>query len=166
MEQHTHLQEEFVVVTAPLERVEAAMTERALMERWMSPAVRFEPLDGWQFSAGARWRLRLTGLGRLLEANYVVYERSAGLILWSFDGFWEGFDAWHWRPHGAHGQVLIQNRIEYTLRFPGLDLIWPATMGPLMGWDAKVQMDRLRRVCEGDERRPAGQERIAERAAR
>lgn len=148
MEQHRYLQEEFVVVAAPLARVEAAMTERALMERWMSPAVRFEPLDGWQFDAGARWRLTLSGLGRLLEAHYVVHERSPGLILWAFDGFWEGFDAWHWLPQGNGGHTLIQNRIEYDLRLPALDLIWPASVGPLMGWDAKVQMERLKKVCE------------------
>lgn len=135
-------------MAAPLARVDAVMTERALMERWMSPAVRFEPLDGWGFAAGSRWRLTLTGLGRLLEASYVVHERSPGLILWAFEGFWEGFDAWHWRPQGE-GRTLIQNRIEYELRLPALDLIWPATVGPLMGWDAKVQMERLKGVCEG-----------------
>lgn len=148
MQQHSHLQEEFVVVAAPPERVEAAMTERALMERWMSRAVRFEPLDGWQFAAGARWRLTLSGLGRLLEATYVVHERRPGLILWAFEGFWEGLDAWHWLPHGQGGQTLIQNRIEYALRLPALDLIWPTTLGPLMGWDARAQMERLKDVCE------------------
>lgn len=143
----THLLEEFVVVTAPIERVEAVMTEQALMERWMSSAVRFTPLEGWGFAQGARWHLTLTGLGRLLEAHYVVHERSPGLILWAFDGFWNGFDAWHWRPAGA-GTTLIQNRIEYTLRQPILDVVWPATVGPLMGWDARTQMQRLKQVCE------------------
>lgn len=147
MQQHIHLQEEFVVVGAPMERVEAVMSERALLERWMSPAVRFEPVGAWSFAAGTRWRLTLTGLGRLLEASYVVHERAPGLILWAFEGFWEGFDAWHWRPHGT-GRTLIQNRIEYELRLPALDLIWPATVGPLMGWDARVQMERLKSVCE------------------
>ncbi len=150
-----HLQEEFVVVAAPMQRVEAVMTERDLMLRWMSPAVRFEPLDGWRFATGDRWRLTLTGLGDLLRADYVVYERREGLVLWAFDGFWEGFDAWHWLPHPAAPaqETIIQNRIEYELRVAGLDLIWPLTVGPLMGWDAKVQMQRLKQVCE-DVRNP------------
>lgn len=143
----THLLEEFVLVTAPMERVEAVMTEQALMRRWMSPAVRFTPLEGWSFAEGARWQLTLTGLGRLLEAHYIVHERRPGLILWSFDGFWQGFDAWHWRPAGE-GQTQIQNRIEYSLRLPILDVVWPATLGPLMGWDARTQMQRLKHVCE------------------
>ncbi|MGB9633395.1 MAG: SRPBCC family protein [Chloroflexaceae bacterium] len=147
--QYTYLQEEFVVVEAPLERVEAVMTERALMTRWMSPAVRFEPLETWSFEQGARWRLTLTGLGRALEAHYVVHDRQPGLVLWAFNGFWEGFDAWHWRPFQGHaGRTLIQNRIEYNLSIPILDVLWPATVGPLMGWDAKVQMRRLKSVCE------------------
>lgn len=123
------------------------MTDRALMERWMSPAVVFSPLDGWRFDTGAPWRMQLRGLGSLLDAGYIVADRQPGLILWAFDGFWEGFDAWHWRSLDD-GRTLIQNRIEYNLRVPGLDLIWPLTIGPLMGRDADVQMQRLKRVCE------------------
>lgn len=75
---YNHLLEEFVVVTASLERVEAVMTEHELMQRWMSGAVQFAPLDGWRFDQGARWRLSLSGLGRLLEADYTVHERRQG----------------------------------------------------------------------------------------
>lgn len=143
-----YTQEEFVVVAAPMERVEAIMTERDLMERWISRAVQFEPLDGWSFETGARWRMTLTGIGDLLRADYVVHERRPGLILWAYNGFWEGFDAWHWMPAAAAGHTVIQNRLEYELRVPGLDLIWPLTVEPVMAWDARVQMQRLKQVCE------------------
>ncbi len=144
-----HLLEEFVVVNAAMDRVETVMTDETLMKRWMSPAVQFTPLDGWNFATGARWRLRLTGVGPLLEAGYLVVERRPGLILWAFDGFWEGFDAWQWLPwQGNPDQTLIHNRIEYRLRVPGLDLIWPLTIAPLMKLDAQAQMVRLRQVCE------------------
>jgi hypothetical protein len=148
MSELPHLQEDFVVVGADMARVGRAMTERGLMERWMSPAVSFLPLEGWRFDRGARWRLRMAGLGPLIEADYIVFERREGLIVWAFDGAWEGFDAWHWRPHGAGDETLIQNRIEYRLKLPGLGLIWPATIGPLMSWDADMQMQRLKQVCE------------------
>jgi hypothetical protein len=148
METYPHVQEEFVVVRAGMDRVEAVMTERALMQRWMSPAVQFRPLGEWGFAAGSRWRLQLTGLGRLVEADYIVYERRPGLILWAFDGFWEGFDAWQWLPAPDRQETLIQNRIEYRILIPGLAQLWPATLGPLMGWDARVQMERLREVCD------------------
>ncbi|PDV96420.1 SRPBCC family protein [Candidatus Chloroploca asiatica] len=149
MIERTHLLEEFVVVRAPMGRVEAVMTERDPMLRWMSGAVRFEPVDGvWTFDQGTRWQLTLSGLGRLLQASYVVHERRPGLILWAFDGFWEGFDAWHWMPQQDPEHTLIQNRIEYQLRVPVIDVVWPATVGPLMGWDARVQMQRLKQVCE------------------
>lgn len=147
IEPQIHLLEEFVLVAAPTARVEAVMTERELMGRWMSRAVQFTPRDGWRFDKGAPWQLTLTGLGRMLEAHYIVHDRQPGLILWAFDGFWEGFDAWHWRPAGPTA-TLIQNRIEYALRLPVLDLIWPATVGPMMGWDARAQMERLKQVCE------------------
>ncbi|MGQ9613884.1 MAG: SRPBCC family protein [Chloroflexus sp.] len=144
-----YLLEEFVVVTAPIERVERVMTDEALMKRWMSPVVQFTPLDGWQFERGVRWRLRLTGVGPLLEAGYVVVERRPGLVLWAFDGFWEGFDAWQWLPWQERSdQTLIHNRVEYRLLVPGLDLIWPLTVAPLMKLDAQAQMGRLRQVCE------------------
>jgi hypothetical protein len=147
MDTQPYLMEEFVVVAAPMRRVESVMTERTLMLQWMSGAVRFTPEHTWSFAEGARWRLTLAGLGRLLEARYTVYERRPGLILWEFTGFWEGFDAWHWRP-AEDGRTLIQNRIEYRLRLPIMDIVWPATVGPLMGWDARVQMQRLKQVCE------------------
>jgi hypothetical protein len=144
-----HVQEEFVIATATIARVEAALTERSLMQRWMSPAVQFVPLAGvWSFATGTRWQLTLSGLGDLLRADYIVQERRPGLILWAFDGFWQGFDAWHWFIGRAPGEIIIQNRIEYELRVPGLAAIWPLTVGPLMGWDARVQMQRLKEVCE------------------
>lgn len=148
MSDFPHIQEEFVVVRADMARVEAVMTERDLTERWMSRAVRFAPVGAWSFEQGAQWHLQLTGLGRLFEAAYVVYERRPGLILWAFEGFWEGFDAWQWMPAADRPATIIQNRLEYTLRIPGLAQLWPATIGPLMGWDARVQMERLRDVCE------------------
>lgn len=142
-------QETFVLVQADMARVEAVMTEQSLMQRWMSSAVRFVPRDGWSFAVGARWQLQLTGVGQLLEADYVVHERRPGLILWAFYGFWEGFDAWHWLPHTDPAHTLIQNRIEYQIMIPGIAQVWPFTIGPLMDWDARVQMERLQRVCEG-----------------
>jgi hypothetical protein len=147
MSELPQLQEVFTIVAAAMDRVELVMTGRSLMAGWMSPAVRFEPLDGWRFDRGARWRLTLAGLGSALEADYIVFARRPGLILWAFSGFWEGFDAWQWRPHGP-GQTLIQNRIEYRLNMAALSVIWPVTLGPLMGWDAQAQMNRLRHVCE------------------
>ncbi|RRR65945.1 MAG: SRPBCC family protein [Candidatus Viridilinea halotolerans] len=144
---YAHLMEEFVVVAAPMERVATVMTDHELMVRWISGSVQFTPVDGWQFAQGARWRLTLSGVGRLLEAHYVVYERRPGLILWAFHGFWEGFDAWHWLEQDG-GQTLIQNRIEYNVCIPGLSLLWPFTVGPLMSWDAQGQMQRLKQVCE------------------
>ncbi len=144
-----HLLEEFVVVNAPMERVEQVMTDEPLMRRWMSPAVQFKPAHNWSFAQGERWSLTLTGVGDILRANYIVHERRPGLVLWYFNGFWEGFDAWHWMPDQNHaGHTLIQNRIEYELCIPGLDLLWPLTVAPFMGWDARVQMQRLKQVCE------------------
>ncbi len=144
-----YLLEEFVIVNAPMDRVERVMTEPALMERWISPAVQFMPLDGWRFDAGAPWRLRLTGAGPLFKAGYVVAERRPGLVLWAFDGFWEGFDAWQWLPwQDRTDQTLIHNRIEYRLKIPGLDSIWPLTIAPFMKLDAQTQMKRLQQVCE------------------
>lgn len=143
-----HILEEFVVVDAPMTTVDAIMTERELMDRWVSPAVKFTPLDGWSFEQDARWKLTLTGLGDLLVAHYIVHERKPGLILWAYNGFWEGFDAWHWFPNPDNTQqTIIQNRLEYELRTPVLGAIWPLTVEPFMKWDAREQMKRLKRVC-------------------
>ncbi|NJP07861.1 MAG: SRPBCC family protein [Chloroflexaceae bacterium] len=147
--------EEFVVVHAPMDVVDRVITERNLMMRWASPSVRFDPLDGWRFDEGAPWKLTLTGLGDVMPADYVVHAREPGLILWAYNGFWEGFDAWHWFPasNDPHGPTIIQNRLEYELRSPLLPLFWRFTLVPFMKWDAEVQMQRLKRVCEQEARR-------------
>ncbi len=143
-----HILEEFTLVHAPMEAVDRIMTEKPLMDRWASPSVQFKPRNGWSFEKGAQWRLTLTGLGPLLSADYVVYDRQPGLILWYYNGFWEGCDAWHWWqvPTAPQHQTIIQNRLEYELRIPGLELIWSSVMVPLMQFDARIQMMRLQRV--------------------
>ncbi len=145
-----YIQEEFIIVDVPMQMVETVMTDRDLMRRWMSPAVQFTPVNGWQFDEGARWQLGLTGLGNVLTADYVVCERREGLILWHYTGFWHGYDAWHWfaLPQNPDQQTVIQNRLEYTLDIRWLDPIWPFTFVPFMDWDARVQMQRLKQVCE------------------
>lgn len=144
-----YVMEEFVVVNAPMDSVEEVITSRELMRRWASPSVQFTPKGEWSFEEGSEWTLTLTGLGMLLPAHYVVYERRPGLILWSYTGFWEGFDAWHWMPNvHRREQTIIQNRLEYRLRVPLLHIVWSAVMVPLMNWDARIQMKRLKGVCE------------------
>jgi hypothetical protein len=146
-----NLLEEFIDIDAPFDTIDRVMTDEALMRRWMSPAVRFRPSDGggWGFEEGRRWQLELSGVGPLLRADYVVHARREGLILWAFDGFWEGFDAWHWwrDPREPQRKTIVQNRIEYEIRNPLAQALW-TPVGLAMEWDARVQMRRLQEICE------------------
>lgn len=149
-----YILEDFTVGNAPMEAVDRIITDRDLMKRWASPTVQFTPRNGWTFEQGAEWTLTLTGLGPLLKANYVVYDRKPGLILWYYNGFWEGFDAWHWwrAPNNPQHQTIIQNRLEFELRVPGLDIIWLPIMTPLMRLDMRIQMQRLHGVCNNHQK--------------
>ena len=79
-----------------------------------------------------------------------MIERSPGLIVWGFEGFFQGRDRWECQQT-AQGTQLV-NRFEFEI--PNLVIRWGFHTFAA-GWtkkDMQAQLDRLKRVAEEEAR--------------
>ncbi len=139
--------EQSIGIRASATAVEWCLTDRALMHRWLNPALRCDPVgDRWGTDLGDRTRfvLQIPVLEPSLDCT--VAERSPGKVVWSFAGFFVGRDSWECFPE-AEGTRLV-NRFEFSIPNPivgwGFDRV-------AAGWvqgDMQAQLRRLKRVAE------------------
>jgi hypothetical protein len=138
--------EQTVVINANTTTVERCITDLDLMHRWLNPALRCEPLDQWDTHVGGQSRFIIQAPFWQPVLLSTVVEREAGLIVWAFDGFFQGHDRWECQPT-PEGTCLL-NRFEFEVVNPivraGFD--WFAA-----DWtqrDMQAQLKRLKQVAE------------------
>jgi uncharacterized protein YndB with AHSA1/START domain len=139
--------EQTITISARATTVERCITDQQLMHRWLNPALRCEPF-------AANWDTNLGGKSRFIvnmplwapTLISTVIERQPGLVVWEFDGFFQGQDRWDCQPTDS-GTHLV-NRFEFTIPNPimafGFDLV-------AAGWtkrDMEAQLQRLKQVAE------------------
>ena len=138
--------EQSIQIKASATAVEKCFTELELMQRWLNPVLKCEPMGLWQTSVGStsRFTIQIPLLQPTLRNTVLV--REPGLIVWGFDGFFKGRDRWECEPN-ERGTRLI-NRFEFTIPNPivawGFDRFaatWTKT-------DMEAQLRRLKRVAE------------------
>jgi Polyketide cyclase / dehydrase and lipid transport len=138
--------EQSIQIKASATAVEKCFTELELMQRWLNPVLKCEPMGVWQTSVGStsRFTIQIPILQPTLRNTVLV--REPGLIVWGFDGFFKGRDRWECEPN-ERGTRLI-NRFEFTIPNPivawGFDKFaatWTKT-------DMEAQLRRLKRVAE------------------
>jgi hypothetical protein len=138
--------EQSIQIKASATAVEKCFTELELMQRWLNPVLKCEPMGVWQTSVGStsRFTIQIPLLQPTLRNTVLV--REPGLIVWGFDGFFKGRDRWECEPN-ERGTRLI-NRFEFTIPNPivawGFDKFaaaWTKT-------DMEAQLRRLKRVAE------------------
>ncbi|MEB3274901.1 MAG: SRPBCC family protein [Prochlorothrix sp.] len=90
--------EQSITIQATATRVERCFTDRDLMHRWLNPALRCDPVGDWTTELGGKTRFVLQV--PLLEPalHSTVVERSPGLVVWEFTGFFSGRDRWECQP--------------------------------------------------------------------
>lgn len=138
--------EQAIQINASATVVERCITDRDLMHRWLNPALRCESVGDWSTEVGSRSRfiIQIPGLNPTL--NSVVVERQPGVIVWEFEGFFQGCDRWECQPL-AKGTRLI-NRFEFEI--PNPLVRWGFNTFALT-WtkeDMQAQLRRLKRVAE------------------
>jgi uncharacterized protein YndB with AHSA1/START domain len=138
--------EQSIQINASATIVERFLTDRELMHRWLNPVLRCEPVGEWSTKIGSRSRfvIKIPVLEPTLKS--VVVEREPGLVVWEFEGFFQGRDRWECQPN-SQGTKLV-NRFEFEIP------------NPIIGWgfnqfaakwtksDMKAQLKRLKRVAE------------------
>ncbi|MDV3000619.1 MAG: hypothetical protein N5P05_002225 [Chroococcopsis gigantea SAG 12.99] len=138
--------EQSIQINASATTVERCFTDLELMHRWLNPALRCEPIGDWRTDVGARSRfyLQIPLLQPSLKSTVIT--RAPGLIVWQFEGFFQGCDRWECQPT-EKGTCLL-NRFEFEVPNPVIG--WGFNKFAA-GWtknDMKAQLRRLKRVAE------------------
>lgn len=142
----TQVFEQSIQIHASTTVVERCISDRVLMHQWLNPALICEPVGDWSTDIGSRSRfvIQIPLLQPTLSS--VVVERAPGLIVWEFEGFFQGRDRWECQPT-AQGTHLL-NRFEFKI--PNSIVRWGFNTFAAR-WtkaDMQAQLRRLKDVAE------------------
>jgi Polyketide cyclase / dehydrase and lipid transport len=138
--------EQSIQIKASAIAVDKCITDLDLMQKWLNPILKCEPMGEWQASVGSKSKfiIQLPMIQPTLKN--VVIAREPGLIIWGFDGFFKGSDRWECEPNDR-GTRLI-NRFEFNI--PSRVIAWgfdrfAATWTKA---DMEAQLRRLKIIAE------------------
>lgn len=138
--------EQSVQINASATAVERCITDLTLMNRWLNPLLRCEPIGEWSTQVGSRSRfiIQIPFWRPTLEST--VAEREPGLVIWSFQGFFRGRDRWECRPNDQ-GTFLV-NRFEFEIPNSVIRFGFDKFAARWTQEDMQAQLRRLKRVAE------------------
>lgn len=138
--------EQSIEINASPQVVEHCISSRILMHKWLNPLLKCEPVGEWSTEVGSRSRfiIAIPVIKPTLEA--VVLERKPGLIVWGFEGFFQGSDYWECKPT-AQGTLLV-NTFKFEIPNPVIRWGFNIFAASLTKMDMKSQLQRLKRVAE------------------
>jgi Polyketide cyclase / dehydrase and lipid transport len=138
--------EQSIQIHASATAVELCLTDLELMHRWLNPVLRCEPIGKWSTDLGSlsRFKIKIPLLQPTLRSSVVA--REPGLIVWQFDGFFQGRDRWECQPSEV-GTKLI-NRFEFEVPNPIISWGFQNFAANWTKDDMKTQLRRLKRVAE------------------
>ena len=138
--------EQSIKIKASAVTTETCITDLKLMHRWLNPLLKCEPIGQWNTNKGSlsRFTIKIPFLEPTLRST--VVEREPGLIVWKFDGFFQGRDRWECQPI-PNGTFLL-NRFEFEI--PNSLVRWGFNnfAANLTKKDMQAQLRRLKRVAE------------------
>lgn len=138
--------EQSIQINASTSNVERCFTDQILMHRWLNPALRCEPIGEWSTNVGSRSRFVIQIPLLQPTLNSVVVEREPGLVVWQFQGFFQGCDRWQCQPN-AQGTNLL-NRFEFSIPNPLVSWGFHTFAASWTQKDMKAQLQRLKLVAE------------------
>lgn len=139
--------EQSIAIRASAVTVERCITDRGLMHQWLNPALRCEPVDGlWNTDLGgqSRFVIQVPVLEPALLSTVVV--REPGLIVWAFDGFFQGRDRWECQPTEVGTRLL--NRFEFSIPNAIVAFGFNQFAARWTQQDMEAQLQRLKGVAE------------------
>ena len=138
--------EQSVHINASATVVERCLTDQVLMHRWLNPVLYCEPIGQWSTDVGSQslFVIKIPLWQPTLKS--VVMEREPGLIVWGFDGFFQGRDRWECQPN-MEGTNLV-NRFEFAIPNPLVSWGFNNFAAHWTKNDMRAQLRRLKRVAE------------------
>lgn len=144
--------EQSIEIQANVATVERCITDQALMHQWLNPALKCEPIGVWNTDLGGQSRFIIQVPLWYPTLISTVVERSPGLIVWGFEGFFQGCDRWECQPHPRGTQLL--NRFEFQIPNPLVRFGFNAFAARWTQADMQAQLRRLQQVAETLENHP------------
>jgi Polyketide cyclase / dehydrase and lipid transport len=138
--------EQSIQIDASSTVVERCITDLELMHRWLNSALRCEPVGEWSTQLGSRSRFIVQIPFLRPTLKNVVVEREPGLVVWEFEGFFQGRDRWECQPNAGGTKLL--NRFEFEIPNPIISWGFNAFAANWTKEDMKAQLRRLKRVAE------------------
>lgn len=139
--------EQSIEINATATAVENCFTDLELMHRWLNPVLRCEPMGGsWSTDIGSKSRFVIQIPVIQPTLNSVVVERQPGLVVWEFQGFFQGCDRWECQPI-PQGTLLV-NRFEFKIPNPIVSWGFNNFAAKWTKEDMQAQLRRLKRVAE------------------
>lgn len=143
----SQLIEQSIQINATATAVERCFTDLELMHRWLNPVLRCEPVGkSWSTEIGSKSRFLIQIPLMPPTLNSVVVERQPGLVVWEFQGFFQGRDRWECQPT-SQGTLLL-NRFEFEIPNPIVNWGFNAFAAKWTKEDMQAQLRRLKRVAE------------------
>jgi hypothetical protein len=144
---YSQILEQSVTINTSSTIVEQCIIELHLMHQWLNPVLRCEPVgEIWSTEVGSQSRFIIQVPLLYPTLNVVVVERQPGLIVWGFEGFFQGCDRWECQP--LHNGTLLINRFEFSI--PNPIISWGFNKFAI-SWtkqDMEAQLQRLKQVAE------------------
>ncbi|MDB9448106.1 SRPBCC family protein [Anabaena sp. CS-542/02] len=139
--------EQSIQINATASAVERCITDLTLMHRWLNPALCCEPVgEVWSTDVGSESRF-IIQVPLLKPSLYsVVVEREPGLVVWEFQGFFQGRDRWECQPL-PQGTLLV-NRFEFNIPNPLVSWGFNNFAASWTQKDMQAQLSRLKQVAE------------------
>lgn len=138
--------EQSIEVKASAVTTETCITDLKLMHRWLNPLLKCEPIGQWSTNKGSlsRFIIKIPLLEPSLRST--VVEREPGLIVWEFDGFFQGRDRWECQP--IPEGTFLTNRFEFVIPNPIIRWGFDRFAANFTQKDMQAQLRRLKRVAE------------------
>ena len=138
--------EQSIQISAAATVVEECITDLHLMHRWLNPILHCKPVGEWNTDIGSKslFIIEIPLLQPTLKS--VVIERQPGLVVWEFEGFFQGRDRWECKP-ALTGTCLI-NRFEFDIPNPLVKWGFKTFAAPWTKADMESQLHRLKQVAE------------------
>jgi hypothetical protein len=139
--------EQSIQINANVATVEKCIVDRDLMHCWLNPALRCEPVGEWSTEMGACSRFIVKNFPFPLVLENTVVERELGLIVWEFQGFFQGRD--RWECQATEAGTLLLNRFEFAIPNPVIRWGFKLFASSWTQADMKAQLQRLQHLAEG-----------------
>lgn len=133
-------------ISARITIVEKCITDPQLMVQWLNPLLGYQPQQEGDLIVGSRshFMIKIPGVNPTLDSW--VIERQPGLIVWQFEGFFQGCDRWECQENNQ--ETFLFNQFEFSIPNPLIRWGFNLFASSLTRADMQAQLQRIKILAE------------------